>query len=179
MSYLVARFRHGVPWYKYEISMRVSYRENGKVKKKETYLMTYNLIGVSNKYPHPQLDRVLEPQWRNIRPTHIHFFTEDLQLMNKIIAKVRNAEIKRKQAKVRTGELEQFWYERIKALSDKVCNDKANELNFFHFVNRCYRLYDNHKRNSKNFYYDYEQEITDKIIKYHKLFVDQNREQLP
>lgn len=91
--YIVARYRDK----KYEISMRQSYRENGVVKKKEVYLMTYKLYWLNKKSDYPQIEREYPLQFDNIAVNAHTYFEEDDNLMNKVVCKVIQKEIKRKQ----------------------------------------------------------------------------------
>lgn len=77
--------------------MRQSYRENGVVKKKEVYLMTYKLYWLNKKSDYPQIEREYPLQFDNIAVNAHTYFEEDDNLMNKVVCKVIQKEIKRKQ----------------------------------------------------------------------------------
>lgn len=137
MGYLVARLRYSTKWcYRYEISMRESYREDGKVKKKETYLMTYYLPWITKNSPHPQIDREYPEQYENISPNHVNYFEEDKTLMSKVVEKVKQSEIKRFEARKRRDELFEFGCNWIRRVTDIICKDVSLQTDFFYFVNR-------------------------------------------
>jgi len=174
MGYLVARFRYSTKWcYKYEISLRESYREDGKVKKRETYLMTYYLPWVTNNSPHPQIDRDYPEQYENISSTHMRYFVEDKTLMDKIVEKVKQSEIKRLKKSELRRELFDFWYDQIKIITDEICKDEDRRMNFYYYVNNrmrtedyvgyskeyFYQNKDRFKKRIRGFYIDFEKEI--------------------
>lgn len=78
--------------------MRQSYRENGVVKKKEGYLMTYKLYWLNKKSDYPQIERKYPLQFDNIAVNAYRYFEEDDNLMNKIVRKVIQKEMERKQS---------------------------------------------------------------------------------
>ena len=78
--------------------MRQSYRENGVVKKKEVYLMTYKLYWLNKKNDYPQIERKYPLQFDNIAVNAHRYFEEDDNLMNKVVCKVIQKEIERKQS---------------------------------------------------------------------------------
>lgn len=78
--------------------MRKSYRENGVVKKKEVYLMTYKLYWLNKKSDYPQIERAYPLQFDNIAVNAYRYFEEDNNLMNKIVRKVIQKEMERKQS---------------------------------------------------------------------------------
>lgn len=78
--------------------MRQSYRENGVVKKKEVYLMTYKLYWLNKKSDYPQIEREYPLQFDNIAVNAHRYFEEDDNLMNKIVCKVIQKEMERKQS---------------------------------------------------------------------------------
>lgn len=78
--------------------MRQSYRENGVVKKKEVYLMPYKLYWLNKKSDYSQIEREYPLQFDNIAVNAHTYFEEDDNLMNKVVCKVIQKEIKRKQS---------------------------------------------------------------------------------
>lgn len=172
MGYLVARLRYSTKWcYRYEISIRESYRENGKVKKHENYLMTYYLPWVTNISSHPQIDREYPEQWENISPTHKKYFDEDKTLMSKIVEKVRQSEMERLKKIELRKELFDFWYDQIKVITDEFCIEKSNQMNFFHYVNRQLRTGD-YVRYPKEFFYQNEDKFREKISNLYFKFLE-------
>lgn len=136
MGYLVARLRYSTKWcYRYEITMRESYRKDGTVKKKEIYLMTYYMPWVTNNSSHPQIDREYPEQWENISPTHMKYFIEDKDLMKKIIDKVKKSEILRLEKINNRRELFDFWCDQMKNITDCFCKDESKQMDFFYYVN--------------------------------------------
>ena len=153
MGYLVARFKYSTKWcYRYEISLRESYREGGKIKKRETYLMTYYLPWVTKNSPHPQIDREYPDQYENISPTHIKYFNEDKTLMGRIVEKVKQSEVKRLKKSELRRELFDFWCDQIKCITDTFCRNEDKQMEFFYFVNNQMRTMD-YVRYSKEYFY--------------------------
>ena len=172
MGYLVARFKHSTKWcYRYEISIRESYREDGKVKKRETYLMTYHLPWITNNSSHPQIDREYPEQWGNISPTHMKYFVEDETLMNKIVEKVKQSEMKRLEKIELRKELFDFWYDQIKIITDEFCIEQSKQMNFFYYVNRQMRTGD-YVRYPKEYFYQKENEFGTKISNLYIKFLE-------
>lgn len=168
MSYIVARFKSGSPWCKYEISIRDSYREDGKVKKKETYLMTYYLIGVSKNSSHPRLDIEYKEQYENISPTHKRYFIDNPNLMNDIVEKVKNAEMRRQKAIDERRNTIDFWSGQIRTIVNEYYSDENSQKQFFYYVNRCglsrYFTY------TRNYFYEHENDIRNKIKEYYMFY---------
>ena len=153
MGYLVARFRYSIKWcYRYEISIRESYRECGKIKKRETYLMTYYLPWVTKVSPHPQIDREYSDQYENISPTHIKYFIDDETLMGRIVEKVKQSEINRLKKIELKKERFDFWCDQIKCITDTFCWNENKQMEFFYFVNNQMRTMD-YVRCSKEYFY--------------------------
>ncbi len=174
MGYLVARFRYSTKWcYRYEISLRESYREGGKVKKREIYLMTYYLPWVTNNSSHPQIDREYPEQYENISPTHMKYFTEDKSLMGRIVEKVKQSEIKRLKKIELRKELFDFWCDQIKHITDTFCRDENNQMNFFYFVNNQMGTID-YVRYSKEYFYQNEDRFRKRISELYIEFIKEN-----
>lgn len=68
------------------------------VKKKEVYLMTYKLYWLNKKNDYPQIERKYPLQFDNIAVNAHRYFEEDDNLMNKVVCKVIQKEIERKQS---------------------------------------------------------------------------------
>lgn len=175
LSYLVARRRFGKPWDKYEISLRDSYRKDGKVKKKEKYLMTYYLVGGTNNSGEPIKYNY---QYKNIPPTHAHYFIEDTGLMDKIIEKVKCSEIKRKDKAVkiekRKSELLNFWLDKINKISSVICEDKLKCKEFYSYVIRHSSLH-HYMKYSEDYYYVNESSIIDHIKQCYQLYIENQK----
>lgn len=173
MGYLVAKFRYSTKWcYRYEISLRESYREDGKVKKRETYLMTYYLPWITNNSSHPQIDREYPDQYENISPTHMKYFNEDETLMGRIVEKVKQSEIKRLKKIELRKELFDFWCDQIKCITDTFCRNENKQMEFFYFVNNQMRTMD-YVRYSKEYFYQNKDRFTKKI---HELYIEFDNE---
>jgi len=173
MGYLVARFRYSTKWcYRYEISLRESYREDGKVKKGETYLMTYYLPWATRNSPHPQIDRNYPEQYENIFPIHMRYFVEDKTLMDKIAEKVKQSEIKRLKKIELRKELFDFWYDQIKIITDEICKDEDRQMNFYYYVNNRMRTKD-YVGYSKEYFYQNKDKFKKRIS---GLYIDFEKE---
>ena len=173
MGYLVARFRYSTKWcYRYEISLRESYREDGKVKKRETYLMTYYLPWITKYSPHPQIDRAYPDQYENISPTHMKYFNKDEALMGRIVEKVKQSEVKRLKKIELRKELFDFWCDQIKCITDTLCRNENKQMEFFYFVNNQMRTMD-YVRYSKEYFYQNKDRFTKRIG---ELYIEFNNE---
>lgn len=172
MGYLVARFKYSTKCcYRYEISLRESYREDGKVKKRETYLMTYYLPWVTNNSSHPQIDRAYPDQYENISPTHMKYFNKDEALMGRIVEKVKQSEIKRQKKIQLRKELFDFWCNQIKCITDISCKDENKQMDFFYFVNKQMGTM-NYVRYSKEYFYQNKDRFTKRIS---ELYIEFNK----
>lgn len=112
VMYIVARYRNK----RYEILMRESYRDKGIVKKREIYLMTYKLYWLNKKNDYPQIDREYLPQPENISANSIRYFQDNENLMDLIVAKVRQKE---KERKICIDERKEKFDEEIKQFREK------------------------------------------------------------